>query len=62
MSPLRVKDGYDKMHAHFARTRARKAAARLRRWAERAYWTGHITRDTFRTTMKTIARRRTWVT
>ena len=61
MSPKAVKDGYDKMHAHFARARAMKAATNLRRWALRAYWSGHITRDTLVTTNKTIGRRRTWV-
>ena len=59
MSPKTVKDAYDKMHEHFAHARARKAATKLRRWVLRAYWTGHITRDTLRTTMKTLRGRRT---
>ena len=59
MSPKTVKDAYDKMHAHFAWVGAMRAARKCRRWVLRAYWTGHITRDELRTTMKTIARRRT---
>ena len=59
MSPKTVKDGYDKMHAHFARARTRKAATRLRRWALRAYWNGHMTREQLVTTMKTLRGRRT---
>lgn len=59
MSPKTVKDGYDKMHAYFKRLRARKARTRLRRWALRTYWNGHITRDQLLTTMHTIGRRRT---
>ena len=59
MSPKTVKDGYDKMHAYFARLAAMRTTRGLRRWLLRAYWTGLIDRDTLVTTNKTIGRRRT---
>ena len=59
MSPKTVKDGYDNMHAYFARVRAREAAARLRRWVLRAYWGGHLTREILVATNETLRGRGT---
>ena len=59
MSPKNVKDGYDKMHAYFARLAAMRTARGLRRWLLRAYWAGLITREILVASNKTIGRRRT---